>query len=166
MILREAFKVVYKKPRVILYDLEDIEKKIEFLKLKMGFSIDCLVEVPEYLGVNFDKQIVLRYNVLEYLRSKGGLGCEVGLKGMIKPREGEREDDGMIKVWKLCQGKSDRIGAGKRDRENWRSPDPRWRDEQILALRSKKFQNSLQTGWWRLRLRSQFGLTSCYLLLP
>ncbi|PIA63117.1 hypothetical protein AQUCO_00200858v1 [Aquilegia coerulea] len=85
MILREAFKVVYKEPRVILYDLEDIEKKIEFLKQKMGFSINCLVEVPEYLGVNFDKQIVLRYNVLEYLRSKGGLGCEVGLRGMIKP---------------------------------------------------------------------------------
>ncbi|KAF5178142.1 transcription termination factor MTERF15 protein [Thalictrum thalictroides] len=85
MIPREAFKVVYKEPRVILYDLEDIEKKIEFLKLKMGFNIGCLVEVPEYLGVNFDKQIVLRYNVLEYLRSKGGLGCEVGLKGMIKP---------------------------------------------------------------------------------
>ncbi|KAF9624533.1 hypothetical protein IFM89_011707 [Coptis chinensis] len=85
MILREAFKVVQREPRVILYDVEDIEKKIEFLKHKMGFGVGCLNGVPEYLGVNFDKQIVLRHNVLEYLRSKGGLGCEVGLRGMIKP---------------------------------------------------------------------------------
>ncbi|KAL5723198.1 hypothetical protein ACHQM5_006622 [Ranunculus cassubicifolius] len=85
MMRREAFKVVYKEPRVILYDVEDIEKKIEFLKCKLGMNIGCLVEVPEYLGVHFEKQIVLRYDVLQYLRSKGGLGCEVGLRGMIKP---------------------------------------------------------------------------------
>ncbi|KAF9611705.1 hypothetical protein IFM89_034888 [Coptis chinensis] len=84
MILRETFKVVQREPMVILYDLEDIEKKIEFLKHKMRFGVGCLNEVLEYLGVNFDKQIVLRHNVFEYLRSKGGLGSEVGLQGMIK----------------------------------------------------------------------------------
>ncbi|KAF9611703.1 hypothetical protein IFM89_034886 [Coptis chinensis] len=81
MILRETFKIVQREPRVILYDLEDIEKKIEFLKHKMRFGENLPQRVLEYLGVNFDKQIVLRHNVLEYLRSKGGLGSEVGLRG-------------------------------------------------------------------------------------
>ncbi|KAF2284946.1 hypothetical protein GH714_032890 [Hevea brasiliensis] len=71
------------KPRVIIYDVQDIEKKIEFLVNTMKFNVGCLVEVPEYLGVSFDKQIVPRYNVIEYLRAKGGLGDEVGLKDMI-----------------------------------------------------------------------------------
>ncbi|KDP31369.1 hypothetical protein JCGZ_11745 [Jatropha curcas] len=84
LIRREAFKVLWKEPRVIIYDLEDIEKKIEFLVNTMRYNVGCLVEVPEYLGVNFEKQILPRYNVIEYLRAKGGLGDEVGLKGMIK----------------------------------------------------------------------------------
>ncbi|XWS13221.1 hypothetical protein CRYUN_Cryun36dG0019000 [Craigia yunnanensis] len=85
LIRREAFKVLWKEPRLILYEIEEIEKKIEFLVNRMKYGIGCLVEVPEYLGVNFDKQIVPRYNVLEYLRSKGALGFEVGLKSLIKP---------------------------------------------------------------------------------
>ncbi|KAF8399618.1 hypothetical protein HHK36_015487 [Tetracentron sinense] len=85
LIRREAFKVLEREPRSIIYQLVDIEKKIEFLVHKMGFSIGCLIEVPEYLGVNFEKQIIPRYNVIKYLRSKGGLGSEVGLKGLIKP---------------------------------------------------------------------------------
>ncbi|KAF2284947.1 hypothetical protein GH714_032936 [Hevea brasiliensis] len=84
LIRREAFKVLWKEPRVIIYDVQDIEKKIEFLVNTMKFNVGCLVEVPEYLGVSFDKQIVPRYNVIEYLRAKGGLGDEVGLKDMIK----------------------------------------------------------------------------------
>ncbi|KAF8399615.1 hypothetical protein HHK36_015484 [Tetracentron sinense] len=85
LIRREAFKMLEREPRSIIYELVDIEKKIEFLVHKMGFSIGCLIEVPEYLGVNFEKQIIPRYSVIEYLRSKGGLGSEVGLKGLIKP---------------------------------------------------------------------------------
>lgn len=81
---RDAFTVLWKEPRVILYNVEEIEKKIEFLVSKMKFDIQCLVEVPEYLGVNFDKQIVPRFNVIEYLRSKGGLGDEVGLRKFVK----------------------------------------------------------------------------------
>uniref|UniRef100_A0A2N9HFL5 Transcription termination factor MTERF15, mitochondrial n=1 Tax=Fagus sylvatica TaxID=28930 RepID=A0A2N9HFL5_FAGSY len=85
LIRREAFKVLWKEPRLIIYEIEDIEKKIEFLVQKMKFSVSCLVDVPEYLGVNFEKQIVPRYNVIEYLRAEGGLGFELGLKDLIKP---------------------------------------------------------------------------------
>ncbi|PRQ16356.1 putative transcription regulator mTERF family [Rosa chinensis] len=85
LIRREAFEVLWKEPRSIIYKVEDIERKIEFLTHEMKFNIRCLVEVPEYLGVNFEKQIVPRFTVIEHLRSKGGLGCEVGLKGLIKP---------------------------------------------------------------------------------
>ncbi|OMO52912.1 Mitochodrial transcription termination factor-related protein [Corchorus capsularis] len=85
LIRREAFKVLWKEPRLILYEIEEIEKKIEFLVNRMKYSVGCLVEVPEYFGVDFDKQIVPRYNVIEYLRLKGALGFEVGLKSLIKP---------------------------------------------------------------------------------
>lgn len=85
LIRRDAFTVLWKEPRLIIYEVEDIEKKIKFLVERMKFNVGCLVDVPEYLGVKFEKQIVPRYNVIEYLRSKGGLGCEVGLKDLIKP---------------------------------------------------------------------------------
>ncbi|GAV64674.1 mTERF domain-containing protein [Cephalotus follicularis] len=84
LIRREAFKVLWKEPRVIIYDTADMEEKIEFLVNRMGFNVGCLVEVPEYLGVNFDKQIVPRYKVIEYLRSIGGLDSEVTLRDIIK----------------------------------------------------------------------------------
>lgn len=84
LIRREAFEVLWKEPRVIIYEMEDIAKKIEFLIHGMRYNVGCLIEVPEYLGSNFDKQIVPRWNVVEHLRSKGGLPCKVGLKGLIK----------------------------------------------------------------------------------
>ncbi|KAL8516832.1 hypothetical protein ACS0TY_015186 [Phlomoides rotata] len=84
LMYRDAFTVLWKEPRVILYKVEDMEKKIEFLIRKMMFDIECLVEVPEYLGVSFDKQIVPRYNVIEYLRGKGGIGDEMGLRNLVK----------------------------------------------------------------------------------
>lgn len=84
LIRRDAFKVLWKEPRAITYEIKDIEKKIEFLIHRMKFDVLWLVDVPEYIGVNFEKQIVPRYNVIEYLRSKGGLANEVGLKGLIK----------------------------------------------------------------------------------
>lgn len=82
---RDALSVLKREPRSIIYGIEDIEKKIEFLLQRMNFKIDSLIEVPEYLGVHFDKQIVPRYNVIEYLRSRGALGFEVGLRDIIKP---------------------------------------------------------------------------------
>lgn len=84
LIRREAFKVLWKEPRLIIYEIEEIEKKIEFLLNRMRFDIGCLVEVPEYLGVNLEKQIIPRYSVIEFLSSKGGLGCDIGLKDLIK----------------------------------------------------------------------------------
>ncbi|KAJ8773173.1 hypothetical protein K2173_028350 [Erythroxylum novogranatense] len=83
LIRRDAFKVLWKEPRVIIYNIEDIEKKIAFLEKTMGVKVGCLVEVPEYLGVSFEKQIIPRYTVIEHLHAKGALGDEVGLKGMI-----------------------------------------------------------------------------------
>ncbi|KAJ0106202.1 hypothetical protein Patl1_18924 [Pistacia atlantica] len=85
LIHREAFKVLWKEPRVILYEIADIEKKIEFLVHRMKYNVGCLADVPEFLGVNFEKQIIPRYNVIEYLRGKGGLASELGLRGLIKP---------------------------------------------------------------------------------
>ncbi|PIM97900.1 Mitochondrial transcription termination factor, mTERF [Handroanthus impetiginosus] len=84
LIYRDAFTVLWKEPRVILYKIEDIDKKIDFLVHKMKFDVQCLVEVPEYLGVNFDKQIVPRFNVIEHLRSSDGLGDEVSLQDLVK----------------------------------------------------------------------------------
>ncbi|KAL3637908.1 hypothetical protein CASFOL_018356 [Castilleja foliolosa] len=84
LIYRDAFTVLWKEPRVILYDIDDIETKIEFLVRKMKFDVKCLVEVPEYLGMNLEKQIVPRFNVIEYLRANDGLGDEVGLRSLVK----------------------------------------------------------------------------------
>ncbi|KAJ6827668.1 transcription termination factor MTERF15, mitochondrial [Iris pallida] len=84
LIRRDAFKVLYVEPRTILYELQDVERKIDFLLHRMGFSIEHLVEFPEYLGANMEKQIIPRYKVIEHLRSKGGLGFEVGLKHLIR----------------------------------------------------------------------------------
>ncbi|KAL0442073.1 UNVERIFIED_CONTAM: Transcription termination factor MT, mitochondrial [Sesamum radiatum] len=81
---RDAYKVLWKEPRVILYEIEDIEKKIEFLVRQTKFDVQCLVEVPEYLGVNFDKQIIPRFNVIQYLQANDGLGDEVGLRNLVK----------------------------------------------------------------------------------
>ncbi|KAK9153978.1 hypothetical protein Sjap_001458 [Stephania japonica] len=84
LIRRDALNVLKREPRLVLYALKDIEKKIEFLVHKMGFRIGCIVEVPEYLGVSFEKQIVPRFGVIDHLRSNGGLGSEVGLRDLIK----------------------------------------------------------------------------------
>ncbi|KAL1370177.1 hypothetical protein AAHE18_01G040700 [Arachis hypogaea] len=85
LIRSDALKLLWKEPRLITYDVESIEKKIGFLVQRMNYSVDCLLHVPEYLGVNFEKQIVPRYNVMEYLKAKGTLGFEFGLKDMVKP---------------------------------------------------------------------------------
>lgn len=85
LIRRDAFKVLWFEPRSITYEVDEIEKKIDFLVHEMKLNITSLIEVPEYLGVNFDKQIVPRYKVIEYLRLKGALGCNLGLKDLINP---------------------------------------------------------------------------------
>ncbi|KAI3504703.1 hypothetical protein L1887_26374 [Cichorium endivia] len=84
LIYKDAFSILWREPRVILYELEELNKKIEFLINTMKFDVVWLVEVPEYLGVNFEKQIVPRYNVIEHLRMKGGIGDEVGLRSLVR----------------------------------------------------------------------------------
>nr|XP_033513572.1 transcription termination factor MTERF15, mitochondrial-like [Nicotiana tomentosiformis] len=83
--LRDAYSVLWREPRVILYRVEDAEKKIQFLVHVMEVDIQCLFEVSEYLGVNFEKYILPRFKVIDHLRAIGGLGDEVGLRELIKP---------------------------------------------------------------------------------
>ncbi|XP_014493023.1 transcription termination factor MTERF15, mitochondrial [Vigna radiata var. radiata] len=82
---RDALKVIWKEPRVICYEVGDVERKVEFLVQRMKCSVECLADVPKYLGVNFEKQIVARYSVVECLRGKGAIGFEFGLKDLVMP---------------------------------------------------------------------------------
>lgn len=82
---RDALKIIWKEPRVICYEVADIERKVEFLVQRMKCGVECLAEVPKYLGVNFEKQIVARYSVVECLRGKGAIGFEAGLKDLVMP---------------------------------------------------------------------------------
>lgn len=84
LIRRDAFKILHVEPRSILYSLEDLEKKIQFLLHQLGFSIDHLVEFPDYLGVNLEKQIIPRSQVVELLKSKGALEMVVELKHFVR----------------------------------------------------------------------------------
>ncbi|ONK67391.1 uncharacterized protein A4U43_C06F19680 [Asparagus officinalis] len=84
LIKRDAFKVLYLEPRCILYELRDIEKKINFLIQNMGFTVEHLLEFPEYLGVSLDKHTVPRFNVIEHLKSIGGLGFDVQFKHFVR----------------------------------------------------------------------------------
>ncbi|GLJ27303.1 hypothetical protein SUGI_0535890 [Cryptomeria japonica] len=81
---REVLKLLEKEPRIILYDLHSIEEKVNFLTNDMGFPIRNLLSVPNFLGVNFQKQILPRHRVIAYLRSTGSLGVDVNLKEMMK----------------------------------------------------------------------------------
>ncbi|KAF2282973.1 hypothetical protein GH714_043292 [Hevea brasiliensis] len=94
--------------------IEDAEKKIEFLVNTMKFNVGFLVEVPEYLGVSFEKQIVPRYNVIEYLRAKRGLSDEVGLKGDVQVKRQHP-----IELWKMF--KQQMHPESKEDVKNLRS---------------------------------------------
>lgn len=84
LIRRDALKILHIEPRSILYSPEDLEKKIQFLLQKLGFSIDHLVEFPDYLGVNLEKQIIPRLQVVELLKSKGALEMAVELKHFVR----------------------------------------------------------------------------------
>ncbi|CAA6659329.1 unnamed protein product [Spirodela intermedia] len=103
LIRRDAFKVLWKEPRTILYELDDIQTKIDFLIHTMGFGIDWLVEVPEYLGVNLQKLVVPRYNVIEHLRSKKALGFQVDLRLLIKPSRNKFYNM-FVKPYPDCEG--------------------------------------------------------------
>ncbi|KAH0455685.1 hypothetical protein IEQ34_015717 [Dendrobium chrysotoxum] len=84
LIQRDALKILHVEPRSILYSQEDLEKKILFLMQQLGFNIDHLVEFPDYLGVNLEKQIIPRLKVVDFLKSKGVLEMVVELKHFVR----------------------------------------------------------------------------------
>ncbi|OEL27122.1 Transcription termination factor MTERF15, mitochondrial [Dichanthelium oligosanthes] len=80
----DALRVLAAEPRALLYSLEDVERKVEFLVSTMGFEVRWLVQYPEFLGVNLDKWIIPRHNVVEHLKSVGGLGDPVEMKHYVR----------------------------------------------------------------------------------
>lgn len=80
----DALRVLAAEPRVMLYSVEDVERKVGFLVSTMGFEVQWLVQYPEFLGVNLDNWIIPRHNVLEYLKSIGGLGYPVQMKHYVR----------------------------------------------------------------------------------
>ncbi|ONK54822.1 uncharacterized protein A4U43_UnF10970 [Asparagus officinalis] len=59
-------------------------RRLVFLIQNMGFIIEHLLEFPEYLGVSLDKHIVPRCNVIEHLKSIGGLSFDVQFKHFVR----------------------------------------------------------------------------------
>ncbi|CAN6480914.1 unnamed protein product [Victoria cruziana] len=128
----DAFKLLWREPRIITYDLADIQKKIDFLTDKTGFPISVLVEVPEYLGINLERQFIPRYKVVQWLRSHGGLGIEVGLKDLVKPSR-HKFYNFFVKPYPECE----RI-FGKMNRETVRSSRPEVELSQLLKPQKYK----------------------------
>ncbi|CAN6356100.1 unnamed protein product, partial [Urochloa humidicola] len=48
------------------------------------FEVRWLVQYPEFLGVNLDRWIIPRHNVVEHLKSVGGLGDPVEMKHYVR----------------------------------------------------------------------------------
>ncbi|CAN6338333.1 unnamed protein product [Urochloa humidicola] len=80
----DALRVLAAEPRAMLYPIEDVERKVEFLVSTMGFEVRWLVQYPEFLGVNLDNWIIPRHNVVEHLKSVGGLGDPVEMKHYVR----------------------------------------------------------------------------------
>ncbi|EES16200.1 transcription termination factor MTERF15, mitochondrial [Sorghum bicolor] len=80
----DALRVLAAEPRALLYSAEDVERKVEFLVGTMGFEVRWLVQYPEFLGVNLDRWIIPRHNVVEHLKSIGGLGDPVEMKHYVR----------------------------------------------------------------------------------
>ncbi|CAN6342905.1 unnamed protein product [Urochloa humidicola] len=80
----DALRVLAAEPRALLYSVEDVERKVEFLVSAMGFEVRWLVQYPEFLGVNLDRWIIPRHNVVEHLKSIGGLGDPVEMKHYVR----------------------------------------------------------------------------------
>ncbi|KAJ1265749.1 hypothetical protein BS78_08G099200 [Paspalum vaginatum] len=80
----DALRVLAAEPRAMLYPPEDVERKVEFLVSEMGFEVGWLVQYPEFLGVNLDRWIIPRHNVVDHLKSVGGLGDPVEMKHYVR----------------------------------------------------------------------------------
>ncbi|XAR63826.1 hypothetical protein NMG60_11023924 [Bertholletia excelsa] len=114
----------------------------------MKFDVLWLVDVPEFVGVNFDKQIVPRYSVIEYLRSKGGIGSEIGLKGLIKLSR-LRFYNLYVKPYPECEKMFDKFAGGVQVRTQhpagiWKLFKPKKYPESKEDLKNiKSFMESL-----------------------
>ncbi|VFR02572.1 unnamed protein product [Cuscuta campestris] len=148
LIRRDAYRVLWKEPRIVLYDIEEIERKIQFLVQTMKFDVESLVDVPEYLGVNFEKQIVPRFQVIEYLKSKGGLGDEVGLKALIRPSR-LKFYNLYVKPYPECESIYGKVAGDVRDKRGhptglwkvFRPPQHQPSNEDVMNIKS--FMDSL-----------------------
>ncbi|CAL5093572.1 unnamed protein product [Urochloa decumbens] len=122
----DALRVLAAEPRVMLYSVEDVERKVEFLVSTMGFEVRWLVQYPEFLGVNLDRWIIPRHNVVEHLKSVGGLGDPIEMKHYVRLSR-RRFYNMFVKPYPECE----RIfGAMVRDREEMvrrRHPTGLWK---------------------------------------
>ncbi|XP_066355107.1 transcription termination factor MTERF15, mitochondrial [Miscanthus floridulus] len=83
MTRHDALRVLAAEPRAMLYSTQDVERKVEYLVETMGFEVGWLVQYPEFLGVNLERWIIPRHNVVEHLKSVGGLGDPVEMKHYV-----------------------------------------------------------------------------------
>ncbi|XP_078433238.1 mitochondrial transcription termination factor family protein [Wolffia australiana] len=83
---RDALEVLRREPRAMLYDMADLEKKIDFLVRVLELGAEWLTNVPEFLGVNLEKRVIPRYNAIEHLKSKKNalVGFPIDLGILVK----------------------------------------------------------------------------------
>ncbi|GJM95648.1 hypothetical protein PR202_ga12414 [Eleusine coracana subsp. coracana] len=125
---REALRVLATEPRAMVYPLEDVERKLDFLVNTMGFEASWLVQYPEFLGVNLDNWIIPRHNVIEHLRSIGGLGDPVQMKHYVQFSR-QRFYNMFVKPYPECE----RIFGGM-----------------VREKRGQTMRRWLPTGLWKL----------------
>nr|ABA98287.1 expressed protein [Oryza sativa Japonica Group] len=124
---RDALRVLAAEPRAILYGLEDVERKVDFLVSRMGFEIGWLVEFPEFLGVNLERRIVPRHNVVEHLRSIGGLGDPIEMKHYVRFSR-QRFYNMFVKPYPECERIFGGIVREKgKEVRRWRHPVGLWK---------------------------------------
>uniref|UniRef100_A0A0D9XZF9 Uncharacterized protein n=1 Tax=Leersia perrieri TaxID=77586 RepID=A0A0D9XZF9_9ORYZ len=149
----DALRVLAAEPRAILYSLDDLGRKLEFLVSRMGFQIGWLVEYPEFLGVNLERWIVPRHNVVEHLRSIGGLGDPIEIKHYVRFSR-QRFYNMFVKPYPECE----RIFGGMvREREKQvrrRHPEGLWKLFKPAKYESTKEDvNNMRMVMKSLRLR-------------
>ncbi|XP_037429364.1 transcription termination factor MTERF15, mitochondrial-like [Triticum dicoccoides] len=123
---RDALRVISVEPRAILYSLDDVERKVEFLVGRMGFEIGWLVEYPEFLGINLDRSIIPRHNVVEYLASVGGLGDPIEMKHYVRFSR-LKFYNLFVKPYPECERIFGGLVREKKDEVRWQHPVGLWK---------------------------------------
>lgn len=100
---------------------------MDFLVSRMGFEIGWLVEFPEFLGVNLERRIVPRHNVVEHLRSIGGLGDPIEMKHYVRFSR-QRFYNMFVKPYPECERIFGGIVREKgKEVRRWRHPVGLWK---------------------------------------